>query len=44
MNDLIHQIKLKSIIHLQDKVYELNYKLKQRKMYSFSEYSLAIGF
>ena len=45
MNDLI-RAKLKEIVNLQNiiKTDELNYKLKRRKIYNFSKYSLPIVF
>ena len=45
MNDLI-RAKFKEIVNLQDiiKADELHHKSKRRKIYNFSEYSLAIVF
>ena len=45
MDDSI-RVKLKEIVNLQDiiKTEELFYKLKRRKVYYFSEYSLPIVF
>ena len=45
LNDLI-VYKLREIVQLQDfiKSNELQYTLKQRKIYNFSEYALSIDF